>query len=124
MVAVSGRLVFKENIALAVDLNRVTGIKLCYCYLLISIISVYYFLFTCVGHGVVILMLKRGMWCLSHLIEFLIPFRKFTETFSQACTRLEAEVTLQCTGIRIGHGNIARLHGNQLLVRLKVIICW
>ena len=37
-------------------------------------------------------------------------------------TGLEAKITLQGGGVRIGHRHIPWLHGNQLFVGLKVVI--
>lgn len=56
------------------------------------------------------------------MIEFLVPFSKSAQTFTQRRARLKAKVALQRRSIRIGHRHIARLHRYELFVRLEVII--
>ena len=45
-----------------------------------------------------------------------------TETFAEGSGRLKAEVTLEGGGIGVGYGDVARLHGDELLVGVEVVV--
>ena len=55
-------------------------------------------------------------------IVSFIPLRKLPESLPQCNLRRKPEITLQGGGISVGSRNIPRLHRNQLLVSLEVII--
>ncbi len=52
----------------------------------------------------------------------LIPLRKLTQTVAQGGRGLETEILLQGGGVGIGDGDIAGLHGDELLVGLEVVV--
>ena len=56
------------------------------------------------------------------LIKICIPLSKLPQALAQTGRGLISEVTLQRTGICIGHRYITRLHRNQFLVCFKVVI--
>ena len=58
----------------------------------------------------------------SLFIKLSVPLSKVPQTSPQTCARLVPKVSLQCTGVRIGHRHIIWLHRNQFLVSLKIII--
>lgn len=63
--------------------------------------------------------LNYRMSLLSFLFVFiilLIPLSKSSEAVSQTSAGLESEVALEGCRVCIGHGNIARLHGDKLFV--------
>ena len=51
-----------------------------------------------------------------------IPFRKLAQAFAQGGAGLETKVALQGRGVGISYGHIAGLHGNELLMGIKVVI--
>ena len=58
----------------------------------------------------------------SDMIVGLVPFRKFTKAFAKGGSRAIAVVFFQGSGIRIGNGNVAGLHGHQFLVSFEVVV--
>lgn len=51
-----------------------------------------------------------------------IPLSKSSQAISQAGIGLEAEVLFQGSRVGVGHGHVARLHGDELLVGIKVVV--
>ena len=51
-----------------------------------------------------------------------IPLSKSPQAFSQAGIGLEAEILFQGRRVGVGHGHVARLHGHEFLVGIKVIV--
>ena len=51
-----------------------------------------------------------------------VPFCKLSQSFPQTCIRLEAKVLLQGCGVGVGDGDISRLHRDEFLVRLKIVV--
>lgn len=58
---------------------------------------------------------------LQSLIIPSIPLSKSPQAFSQAGIGLESEVLFQGLRVGVGHGHVARLHGHEFLVSLKVV---
>lgn len=57
---------------------------------------------------------------LSFIIGF-VPLGETAEAFTQRGGGLEAEVLFERGGVSIGDGDIAGLHGHELLVRLEIV---
>lgn len=55
-------------------------------------------------------------------IKRFIPLRELPQSIPQARIRLEPKIRLQRTGVRISDRHIPRLHRNQLLMGIKIII--
>ena len=58
----------------------------------------------------------------SKMIVSSIPLGELAEAFAEGNLGGEAEVALKGGGIGVGGGDIARLHGDKLLVRLEVVV--
>ena len=58
----------------------------------------------------------------SFIIIPSIPLSKSPQAFSQAGIGLEAEVLFEGRRVCVGHGHVARLHGHEFLVGIKVIV--
>ena len=62
----------------------------------------------------------RGLFILS--IICLVPLGESAEAFTQRSGGLEAEVLFERGGVGVGDGDIARLHGDKLLVGLEIVV--
>ena len=57
-----------------------------------------------------------------HNIIYFVPLGETAEAFTQRGGGLEAEVLFERCGVGVGDGDIAGLHGNELLVELEIVV--
>lgn len=57
-----------------------------------------------------------------NVVVALVPLGKGPQAVLERRSRLVAQVALERRGVGVGDGNVAGLHGNELLVSLEVIV--
>lgn len=55
-------------------------------------------------------------------VELLVPAGEAAETFAEGCRRTEVEIMLQFGDIREGGDDVARLHGDELLMGFEIVV--